>query len=180
MSPFTQLGLPASLLLSDDDIKKAFQQKSREAHPDHGGNVEAFAALNEAHQILFVPASRLKAWMLVNQISIDERGAIASELIDIFSEIAALLANADALIMKREQATSQLSKALLEKEVFLMRNKIEAQIDFVSLKREEHVKSTFSQIENSNSPDLANSTLRSLIFIEKWIRQLRERFGRLW
>jgi DnaJ family protein A protein 2 len=49
-NPYTILG--ADKDTSIDDIKKLFKQKSKVAHPDHGGSPEEFDTLKKAYEIL--------------------------------------------------------------------------------------------------------------------------------
>lgn len=41
-----------------NEIKQAFRERAKHAHPDAGGSAEAMQRLNEAHRILADPASR--------------------------------------------------------------------------------------------------------------------------
>jgi curved DNA-binding protein CbpA len=50
------LGVSKDTLM--DDIKKAFKTRSKELHPDKGGNPEDFANLKKAFDILMDPAKR--------------------------------------------------------------------------------------------------------------------------
>lgn len=43
---------------SQEDIKKAFRELSKQHHPDHGGDEEKFKELNEAHSVLSDPEKR--------------------------------------------------------------------------------------------------------------------------
>ena len=51
---FEQLGLPTEsrTTATEQDIKKAFREKVKTAHPDKGGDPEEFAELNEAKERL--------------------------------------------------------------------------------------------------------------------------------
>lgn len=42
-----------------EEMKKAFRDLSKEHHPDHGGNVDKFKEINEAHTILSDPEKRM-------------------------------------------------------------------------------------------------------------------------
>jgi curved DNA-binding protein CbpA len=43
---------------TDKEIKAAYRKKARETHPDHGGTMEAAAAVNEAADVLLDPQKR--------------------------------------------------------------------------------------------------------------------------
>lgn len=40
---------------SEKEIKQAYRELAREAHPDHGGNVDAFNELSEAYKTIVTP-----------------------------------------------------------------------------------------------------------------------------
>lgn len=48
--------------VTEDDLKSAYRQRSRDTHPDHGGTAAAFQDVNEAYQILSDPVKR-REWM---------------------------------------------------------------------------------------------------------------------
>jgi molecular chaperone DnaJ len=43
---------------SDEDIKKTYKSRSKELHPDHGGNSEKFSSLEKPLDILMDPDKR--------------------------------------------------------------------------------------------------------------------------
>jgi curved DNA-binding protein CbpA len=53
---YEQLGVPKNA--TGKDLKKAYRDKSRETHPDHGGNEEDFKQLVRAYKILENPDTR--------------------------------------------------------------------------------------------------------------------------
>jgi DnaJ-class molecular chaperone len=72
-NPYGILGVDKSDSL--DDIKKTYKAKSKELHPDHGGNAEDFANLKKALDILTDPARR----SLYDEYGIDEALVIENE-----------------------------------------------------------------------------------------------------
>jgi curved DNA-binding protein CbpA len=56
--PYEILGLGVNKDTSMDDIKKAFKTRSKELHPDKGGNPEDFANLKKAFDILVDPVKQ--------------------------------------------------------------------------------------------------------------------------
>lgn len=52
------LGVPRDA--SEDDIKRAYRRKAREAHPDRGGDEEAFKEITRAYQVLSDPQRRAR------------------------------------------------------------------------------------------------------------------------
>jgi DnaJ-class molecular chaperone len=57
--PYVILGVDKDA--SADDIKKLFKQKSKTAHPDHGGSPEEFDTLKKAYEIL-TDISKRRMW----------------------------------------------------------------------------------------------------------------------
>ena len=42
------------------EIQKAFRQKAKEVHPDHGGDVKEFVKIQKAYKILSNPLTRVE------------------------------------------------------------------------------------------------------------------------
>jgi curved DNA-binding protein CbpA len=57
-NPYAVLGVRTNAGV--DAIKKAFRKKSMKAHPDHGGDAEAFAEIKLAYDILSDPGRRAR------------------------------------------------------------------------------------------------------------------------
>lgn len=62
-SPFETLGVPASVELTDDDVRSAWRRTAAATHPDRadGGDPAAFAAAAAAYTLLRTPAGRAEA-----------------------------------------------------------------------------------------------------------------------
>jgi DnaJ-class molecular chaperone len=97
-NPYGILGVDKSTSL--DDIKKAYKAKSKELHPDHGGNAEDFANMKKAFDILTDPARR----NLYDEYGIDEALVIENEaqLVAIQIVISALEGLPDSCDMDKE------------------------------------------------------------------------------
>lgn len=88
-NPYEILGVRSSA--SDDDIKRAYREKAREAHPDAGGDADSFALLTEAYDLLLDPIRRAEfertgVW--------DGGGSILDPNADIYAEVGMAIASA--------------------------------------------------------------------------------------
>lgn len=79
--PYIVLGVDKDA--SADDIKKSFKQKSKTAHPDHGGSPEEFDVIKRAYEIL-TDASKRRMWdeyRLADNLDIEnEAKMVASQI----------------------------------------------------------------------------------------------------
>src|SRR5688572_14192364 len=57
---FAVLGLPRAAALDEQRLHRAYTERSRTAHPDHGGSEALAAQLNAAYEVLRSPEKRLK------------------------------------------------------------------------------------------------------------------------
>lgn len=57
-SPYAVLGLGRGASL--DEIKRAYRERVRRCHPDHGGSEDAFRQLQEAYELLADPSRRAR------------------------------------------------------------------------------------------------------------------------
>lgn len=177
MDPFERLGLERRLAIAEDELREAFRAAGKREHPDAGGSGEGFPAVQEAFKVLSSPSRRLKAWMEAKGITGDERGAISPGLLDLFAKVGAALQKADDVTKRREAAQSALAKALLEHQVQLAREGLEAALEEVAGAKEKEEES-FARIEaGEGDPALVS---RDLAFLEKWQAELKSRFAGLW
>jgi curved DNA-binding protein CbpA len=177
MDGFKCLGLERRLQIDDEALSAAFRDAGKRKHPDHGGSVEEFEEIEQAHRMLKSPGSRLRHWLELEGISGDLRGSVGSELMTIFTELGDLLQQADALIRERDAAASALAKAMLEGRTQELRDGLEGMVAKLEAMVGERV-ACFADIESGNRDgwELA----RELTFLSKWQGQVRERFGALW
>lgn len=174
---FATLGIPRRLAWTEDELRQAFRDAGKSAHPDAGGTGGGFQALQEALGILSSPSRRVKHWLQLREIPGDDRGTLGSDLMDAFSQIGSILQEADALIRKREAAQSALAKAMLEGATQILRERIEtgqASLENLIIPR----LARFDFLETGEGDPW--QVVRDLAFLEKWQAQLRERYGRLW
>ncbi|MFD0893428.1 DnaJ domain-containing protein [Luteolibacter ambystomatis] len=179
MDAFEILGIPRTLVISEEMLRAAFREAGKQVHPDAGGDEADFARLQQAFATLTGPSKRLKHWLTLRGEAGDDRGSIAPELMDLFGQVGTVIQRADAIVRKRDEARSALVLAMLEGETQSCREAVEAAISQVdaALAAETAV---FPAIESGEvSATQATRHARNLAFLEKWRANLQERFARL-
>ncbi len=180
MNAFRILGIDERLEISEEEVRAAFREAGKTAHPDAGGGEGEFAALKEALGILASPSRRLRHWLSLRRMEVEIRGTIGGDLMDLFGEVGTTTQRAEAIIRKREDAKSALAKALLEGETQSAREAVEGAIALVDAAIAKTC-ATFPEMEASGTADLesASQTVRDLAFLEKWRAGLRSVYSRL-
>lgn len=180
MDAFAKLGLEPRLTLSQEEIREAFREAGKLAHPDAGGAEEDFSALRAAADLLSSPSRRLKHWLELRGAVPDARGTIDPGLMDLFSIVGTTTQQAETAIRKRDAALSALAKALVENELRLALESVEKAIAAVD-GAIDGICSSFPEIEASETPDAerAAKLARDLAFLEKWRAGLRSCYSRL-
>ena len=177
---FQILGTEPKLVLSDEDLREAFREAGKQAHPDAGGGEGEFAALREAFAWFPVRRGGCRHWLELRGTPGEVRGTIDNSLMDLFSEVGAVTQRAESVIRKRDEAKSALVRAMLEGETQVCREAVESAIAKVEsvIARECAV---FPELESPADPDVAaaSKTARNLAFLEKWRAGLRACFSRL-
>lgn len=177
---FEILGIKPGLTFSDDELRSAFREAGRIAHPDAGGDEAEFARLREALETITSPSRRLKHWLELRGTPADPRGAVAPSLMDLFAVIGETSQQAESVIRRRGETKSALALALLERDTQLCREAVEKAIQQVESAIEAEC-AAFPAIENAGVTDVesASMTARNLAFLEKWRAALRSLFARL-
>ncbi|MFT4177390.1 MAG: DnaJ domain-containing protein [Luteolibacter sp.] len=180
MNSYELLSLSPRLILSDDELRDAFREAGKNAHPDAGGGEAEFAAIREAHAVLASPSRRLKLWLELRGLTASPRGAIGDSLMDLFSEVGRVTQQAEAVIRKRDEAKSSLVRAMLEGETQICREAVEDAIGKVDAVIEREC-AVFPELEIATELDLetVSRIARDLAFLEKWKASLRACYARL-
>lgn len=171
---FAELGLPRSAAPDADEVRRRFDELSRERHPDSGGDAAAFQRLNEASAILLSPARRLRHLVELHSPGTRLEGPMAPELIDLFGRLAPDLQAAQALVARRERAASALSRALLLEEELAVRERLE--------EHAAQLQQRLQQVENRAAalpPGELAEPAREAAFLERWQAQVRALLGQL-
>jgi hypothetical protein len=174
MDAFESLGLPRSLILSEESVREAYRVASK----NYQGDEQGFSRLNEAYRTIMSPAARLMHWLELAGMSGDRRGVVAGELLDWFGVVGSVIQETNQLLRKKEQCQSQLARALMESSLQQGREKIERCQEDLRAVAESKI-ADFPSIESGViNAEQAWICARDLSFLEKWQQQLRERYGK--
>lgn len=177
---FEILGIEPRLVIDGGTLRDAFLVAGRSAHPDAGGGEQTFAALNAAFEILSSPSRRLRHWLELRGLTVETRGTVSPEIMDLFSQVGETSQRAEALVRRRDDAKSALGRALLERETQSCREDVERSLALVEAAIDREC-AIFPACQNSAIIDLAaaSASVRNLAFLEKWRAGLRGVFARL-
>lgn len=176
MDAFELLGLPRRPWLDPTEVRTAFQRRARDLHPDaETGDADAFVRLNAAYRDLVQPATRLRH--LLGDAAVPELPPDVS----LGFAVGALLREADALLEKRGEASSPLSRALLAGKIAAVRRRLEelaGQVNTRVAEAEERLRSLDLAWPNVPAGELA-ALAGAFLFLERWTTQLRARMAEL-
>lgn len=180
MNAFHVLGLPVSLLIDEVKLKNVFLERAKQLHPDVGGSAAEFTELDRAQKSLMSPSLRLREWLAAQGHDFDSRGAIDHVLMDRFVELGHFFNDLDHFLQKRDRVSSSLARALMEAEAMRWRERVESWQAQLQLDWNEKIQQ-FPQFESGAIEfSVIQTVARDLIFLEKWLNQLRERYAQLW
>jgi curved DNA-binding protein CbpA len=178
ISAFEKLGLPIGLIFSEEEIREAFRKSAALAHPDSGGDEKNFSEIQIAQDTLMIPSRRLKEWLAGNGHTTESRGQIESGLMDLFQRVAEVGSAAEAAIKSHTKAQSALARGMAEVAMMSAREKVSEVLVVIEKQIQERM-ARFPEIEKSGDFLTAETTMRDLVFLEKWRGTLKSLFGRL-
>lgn len=180
---FAILSLPRTAALDENRLHRAYSERSRTAHPDHGGSEAEAAQLNAAYETLRAPEKRLKhllelagpedarAWRTV---PLDEA------MMSLFSRLGEAMETTAMFLERKGKAASALAKALLTGEELQHRETLE-RIGFELEGRRSGMEAQLPSLDEAlarNDTDawkqLAAMQAR-FAYLAKWQAQVRER-----
>jgi len=166
MDAFATLGLPRAAAVDEETVRAAYFAQSKAPGADH-------AALNAAHELLLAPDKRLKH--LIDLAAPEEvkqwrTVAMSEDLMQHFMALGKVRPEAEALIDKRAKTQSALTKALLERQTFALRDQLE-QIGFALDERKRALELSLSALEDWQA--LVEAQAR-FAYLGKWQAQVRE------
>jgi hypothetical protein len=171
---FETLSIPPRLTLGEEELRDAFREAGKSAHPDGGGDNARFDQLRAAFETLSSPAQRLIHWLACRDVPVDTRGTIDTHLMDLFGAVGDASHRASELSRKRATARTALVLALLENETQSCLEAVESAISLVDHAIQQET-NHFEAMENGriNDPNAFSRCARNLLFLEKWRKTLR-------
>lgn len=170
---FDVLDLPRSLLIEPSAVEAAWEDVTRNDHPDVSDTERDTADANQARNVLTDPVTRLEHWLALHEIELRRDQSISPELMDLFAKLNPVLSEADAVIAKMKKASTALAKAMLAKDAAAVQLKIQELLgEIMSMKNQ--VIGRYGEFEKSaGAGDFteASESLAQLKFLKKWEQQ---------
>ena len=178
---FRVLGLERRLVIAEEDLRAAYDERCREVHPDAGGDPARFQELGVAYRLLLSPGQRLAHWLEREGEASEEAGALSPPLLKLFGILSALFEKIDEVTARRGEARSVLAQSLAEREALALGGELERVGEVLEARRGEFLShfERFDRVGGAACSEEAAEVARALRFLEKWQGQLRERFVRL-
>ncbi len=168
MDAFATLDLPRRAALSEEQVRAAYFEKSKAADADR-------AALNAAYELLLTPEKRLKHLLALaapEEAKQWRTVTMSDELMELFLALGRTRPEAEALIEKRSQAQSALTRALTERQTMQMREMLE-QIGTAMDDKRQALESRLHTLPPEQWQALAEAQAY-FAYLAKWQTQVRE------
>ena len=185
---FALFGEPRRPWLDPEQVKETFHRLSRTEHPDQQTAEDAdFARLNQAQATLRDPKLRLRHLLALEypEIKLSGPSTVPVGLAELFVSVHGLFREADAVLTKKAGASSSLAKALLAREEFAAREKVEALLEQVEALRSTALKelqafdALWVRLRASDAGVKLHGFYQRFAYLLRWIEQLRERLFQL-
>ncbi|MFP6866509.1 MAG: hypothetical protein VCA35_11250 [Roseibacillus sp.] len=178
---FEAMGLERRLGWTQEDLRVRYDSQCQEMHPDSGGEAGDFQRLRQAYAELQSPGRRLRHWLELGGEPLEKGGMLPELVTEHFGELGPLLQQAADLAHRHAAAQSSLVRSMAEREgmgllpkLELARERIEARIDEL-----EQRFTDFDARGVTTCGGEAKEVARSLLFLEKWEREVREAWGKM-
>jgi len=191
---FAVLRQPRRPWLDPDKLKEKYQKLARSEHPDQTGRrteapptfgvptfgAATFGEINEAYRVLSDPRLRLQHLLNLEGAPRQADASPTSELTDLFSRTASVLADTDRVLEKLRAANSALSRSLLHQEILAVRQRA----DVLLAELEQCRRESIQELQNADKlwEEKRGQTIGILTelanrfgYLDRWIDQLRER-----
>ena len=185
---FALLGEERRPWLDPEEVKEKFHRLSRTEHPDQQVSEDAdFTRLNQAQATLRDPKLRLRHLLELEypEVKLSGPSGVPAGLADLFVSTHGLIQEADAVLAKKAAAASALARALLAREEFAAREKVEATLERLDTLQAEAAAGlqAFDARWMEARPPEAAAALRDFhqrfAYLSRWLAQLRERLFQL-
>ena len=185
---FALLGEPRRPWLDPEAVKDTFHRLSRTEHPDQSVSESAdFARLNQAQATLREPKLRLRHLLELEypDLKLSGPSGVPVGLADWFVAVHGLLRETDAVLTKKSAATSALTKALLARAEFAVRENVETtlqQLDALHLAATAELRAFDARWTVARPSDAApalHDFYQRFAYLSRWLEQLRERLFQL-
>lgn len=172
---FETLGMEKRLDFSIETLRRHYDERCQEAHPDAGGTTGDFDAVTEAHKCLASPARRLRHWLELSGCAVVEDGSLPPAVEERFEKISTLLRGASDIAERHREARSTLVRSVAEAEGIALQSQVaEARGELENAIAK--IVAGFKQLDEGD-PDESRAraieAARCLSFLEKWEVQLR-------
>lgn len=169
------------MVLDEEVLRKAFDRVVGEVHPDVGGERDEFAGMRAAYDTLRQPGRRLRHWLELGGVGWEAGGSVPEVLLTMFGEIGGLIQRVDGMAGRSAAAQSVLVRSMLEREAMGLAEEVESRMAAVRTMRDGLVDQfeAFEQVGPVGCGNEAEEVARTLMFLEKWEGQLRERWAGL-
>ncbi len=178
---FAELGVERRLSLGAEELRARYDARCREAHPDAGGEADAFQRLRGAYALLSSPAQRLRHWLELGGKELEAGGGPGEGVTALFGELGPLLQRAREVARRHAGAKSALARSLAEREGMGALAELEGARERI---RElmEGLTERFTRFDAEgvgSCAEEAAATARSLLFLERWEAELRVAWSNL-
>ena len=189
---FALLDQPRRPWLDPHELKQAFHAKSLRVHPDTQHRDErsfaesgiAFRELNEAYQVLQDPKRRIYHLLsLEGRAPASRQTTVPSEIEQLFSGVAGVTQQAEALADKCKSATTPLGRSLLKPQILKLQKHLGEILQQLSELHEAGVAdlrrlSAHGLAEEDDWAELQRLYLR-FSYLTRWIAELQEKQTRV-
>jgi len=172
---FALLGLPRRPHLDAAELKTAHLRLSAAAHPDaERGDPGRFREIQEAHQILASPASRLR-YLLELEFGPMEKMPPSGRQ-DVFLQVGAALQRARAVPQRREKSQSALARAILAQDEEAARRELAEAVRAVEIALEEAAREELAldAAWPVDHPQELARLVSDLVYLSRWKSELAE------
>jgi curved DNA-binding protein CbpA len=178
---FALFGLDRRPAVDLEQVKEIYFRKSEIEHPDRSGD-SRLTQLNEAFQVLSDPARRLQHLVQIEFGQVGTR-TITGRMSELFGRLATVLQTFDAALATTADQSSSLVRAVTLHRLTDDRSELEELLqEMVELQSRLHeeikvLDGAWNERKSELGPALSQVAL-DLIFVQKWLVQIRERLLR--